>query len=280
MQILLEHDRCIVAHASWQELLPALGHKSVDHVITDPPYTDHVHGNIRSCNTTGAVKVKSWGVGFDSLQDYDLVPAMLSVAKRWVLCFCALEQFGEYQNAAGGQRSTKNKSGRYVRSGIWRKKQAAPQLSGDRPANSCEGFATMSEDERLLSICDEDERLLSICDEAGGIAILGSHEKRLSWNGRGTHAYWCVEEGRERNGEKEHPAQKPEALMKLLIEKFTDLNDWVLDPFCGRGSTGLAALSLGRKIILCDQDERWAQRSAELCQGRLDRLKEEDSLAL
>jgi site-specific DNA-methyltransferase (adenine-specific) len=253
--ILYESERAIVFHGSCVDVCAALGPRAVGVVVTDPPYTEHVHKNIRSCNTTGPVKVKAWEPGFDALADFDHVPALLGVTQRWVLSFCALESFDDYRKAAYGHWKT---GGSYVRSGIWRKKQAAPQLSGDRPANSCEGIAVMH--------------------------ARPSDAARMHWNGHGKHAYWVtegrwfplddgpaiwipadelfVEHGRER-AEKRHPAQKPESLMVELVELFSDEGEWILDPYCGSGATGVAALKTGRRVILADQSKDWARFAAE-----------------
>lgn len=46
-----------------------------------------------------------------------------------------------------------------------------------------------------------------------------------------------------------HPAQKPVALMKYLIEMTTIKGQTILDPFCGCGSTLIAAKELKRNFI-------------------------------
>jgi len=46
-----------------------------------------------------------------------------------------------------------------------------------------------------------------------------------------------------------HPTQKPLKLMKILIELTTIENQVVLDPFCGSGTTLVAAKALNRKYI-------------------------------
>lgn len=46
-----------------------------------------------------------------------------------------------------------------------------------------------------------------------------------------------------------HQAQKPVRLLKTLLEFSTKEGDTVLDCFCGSGSTGVAALELGREFI-------------------------------
>jgi site-specific DNA-methyltransferase (adenine-specific) len=46
-----------------------------------------------------------------------------------------------------------------------------------------------------------------------------------------------------------HPAAKPVGAMKWLVNKASLLGETVLDPFMGSGTTGIAALFLGRSFI-------------------------------
>ena len=54
---------------------------------------------------------------------------------------------------------------------------------------------------------------------------------------------------KERTG---YPTQKPLALLELLVRAHTQPGDWVCDPMCGSGTTGVAALRLGRNALLGD----------------------------
>jgi site-specific DNA-methyltransferase (adenine-specific) len=70
-----------------------------------------------------------------------------------------------------------------------------------------------------------------------------------------------------------HPTQKPVALVGRLLDRVK--GDTVLDPFCGSGTTLIAALETGRKAIGIEIDERWvdvARRRLERwhAQGRFD----------
>ena len=62
------------------------------------------------------------------------------------------------------------------------------------------------------------------------------------------------------------PTQKPVLLMKRLIKLVTDVGDWVLDPFCGSGTTLIASRLLGRNSIGMDISEE----AIELAKRRLE----------
>lgn len=51
-----------------------------------------------------------------------------------------------------------------------------------------------------------------------------------------------------------YPTQKPVKLLQRIIELSTDENDIILDPFCGSGTTCVAAKSLNRKFIGIDKN--------------------------
>ena len=54
-----------------------------------------------------------------------------------------------------------------------------------------------------------------------------------------------------------HPTAKPVLLMKKLILASTNEGDTVFDPFMGSGTTGIAALQLGRRFIGCEIDPKY-----------------------
>lgn len=56
--------------------------------------------------------------------------------------------------------------------------------------------------------------------------------------------------------DKIHPTQKPEEILKYFIELCSNPGDWVLDSFAGSGSTGRAAVSLGRNAVLVERDAK------------------------
>ena len=51
-----------------------------------------------------------------------------------------------------------------------------------------------------------------------------------------------------------HPNEKPISLMSKLIIMLTDETDTIFDPFMGSGTTGVACMQLGRNFIGCEID--------------------------
>ena len=58
-----------------------------------------------------------------------------------------------------------------------------------------------------------------------------------------------------------HPSQKPVAVLKKLIEIFTDEGDVVIDPCCGSGSTLRAAAELGRSAYGLEIDRNFYEKA-------------------
>jgi len=54
-----------------------------------------------------------------------------------------------------------------------------------------------------------------------------------------------------------HPTAKPIPLMKRLVTTYTAQNAVILDPFCGSGSTAIAARNLNRQFIVGDQSPEY-----------------------
>lgn len=58
-----------------------------------------------------------------------------------------------------------------------------------------------------------------------------------------------------------HPTQKPLALLTRIILASTDEHDWILDPFSGSSTTGVAANLCGRRFLGIEQDLDFASLS-------------------
>ena len=79
-------------------------------------------------------------------------------------------------------------------------------------------------------------------------------ECELAWTNFGKQTrhishHWAGEE-------KNHPTQKPLPIMHWCIEQAGNPQT-ILDPFMGSGTTGVAAIQLGRKFIGIEREERY-----------------------
>jgi len=73
-----------------------------------------------------------------------------------------------------------------------------------------------------------------------------------------------------------HPTQKPLKLMEYLVRLVTQPGGVVLDPFCGTGSTPVAARRLGLNFVTCDLDEDYTH----IARARLGQIGREAESAL
>jgi site-specific DNA-methyltransferase (adenine-specific)/modification methylase len=72
--------------------------------------------------------------------------------------------------------------------------------------------------------------------------------RRLQWRWNG-----MIRQGNE---ERFHPTQKPLEVMKWVIE-LCPKSDTILDPFMGSGTTGVAAIQMGRKFVGIERDPKY-----------------------
>jgi site-specific DNA-methyltransferase (adenine-specific) len=168
----------------------------------------------------------------------DWVPGRV---RRWFVVFSDIENCDVWRKTltrpyvdAGAERPAPL---RYARTGLWVKPDAMPQMSGDRPAV---GFEP-------CTIC-----------HAPGV---------MRWNGGGKPALWMHNTAKGSGRPEGHPCPKPEPLMRDLVLDFTDDGEIVLDPFGGSGTTGVAAKRLGRKAVLIEGQEAFAEIAAKRIEG-------------
>ncbi|WP_307816271.1 DNA-methyltransferase [Mycobacteroides abscessus] len=238
-----QDDLVTLYHGDCRDVLPVLG--EVDAVITDPPYSEHTHSSVRSGKMVESDRGVRYGadtrrvvdLGFGHLSDelrMFCAGQFARMAQRWVLVFSDVESDHLWRGdlVANGMD--------YVRTGAWVKLGCTPQFSGDRPATGFEA--------------------ITICHPTG--------KKR--WNGGGRHAVWSVPIvlNRGHNDGRLHTTQKPEGLIRSLVDLFSDAGELVLDPFAGSGTTLAAASYLGRRAIGVELDEKYCEVTAKRLSSR------------
>jgi site-specific DNA-methyltransferase (adenine-specific) len=209
---------------------------AVDHVIADPPYSEHVHISARSSGRDSMIATaavdrdggrgasatrRQTDLGFTHLTEWlrrDISQLIAERVVRWSLVFCDAE------GASAWQYELERFGLKHYCVGMWRRLNGAPRFTGLGPAQAFEAIEIA-------------------CKKSG-------------WNGGGKQAAWDHPVVINRGGQSPrlHPTQKPLALMESLIRDFTDPADLVCDPFAGSGTTGVAAIRLGRRFIGWEKD--------------------------
>lgn len=235
MSVLLNTDRCALVHGLAVPTLQLFPNKSFDLVLTDPPYSAHVHNNLGKERRNDGHSARE-ELTFPPITDTE----MMRLADRFVhLCRGWIVIFSDFYSSAKWGQSVVACGGAWVRTGQWVKTNPMPQMTGDRPACGAEDIV--------------------IC-HASPDTLEGRRD--WDWNGGGHAALWRGP--RDTGGL--HPNQKPEWLIQALLGQFAPANARVLDPFFGSGTTGAAALSPTRipgEICLETACQKCAKKRAE-----------------
>jgi DNA modification methylase len=224
-------------HGQACDVLREMAKDSVDVCIADPPYSEKQHRSSRSSGRNrgladgqgrkdGCATRRTVDLGFAHFTRADVQIMCLHLArvvKRWSLVFCddvLLPVWRSQAERAGLQ---------FVRTGVWVRIGGAPQFTGDRPGTGAEYVAILH------------------------------RPGRKRWNGHGMPAIWThpiVANRKGQQGSRIHTTQKPESLMLELVNLFSEPGEIVLDPTAGAGTTGVAAIRLGRRFVGIEMQPR------------------------
>lgn len=103
-----------------------------------------------------------------------------------------------------------------------------------------------------------DEEAAAMLDAQSGL--------KQSQGGKVSRFFYCPKVSKKERDGSTHPTMKPIALMEYLIKLVTPPNGTVLDPFMGSGSTGIAAVRLGRPFIGIEREDEYFQIAARRIQ--------------
>lgn len=108
-------------------------------------------------------------------------------------------------------------------------------------------------------------RIVEVLEATGGVSKMAAYEdivRPMAVNGgvefTDVWNFMSVRPFRDK-----HPAEKPQDLLMHVIAASSFPGDVVLDCFAGSGSTGVAAIRLGRRAVCIEIEERWIKRGAQ-----------------
>lgn len=114
------------------------------------------------------------------------------------------------------------------------------------------------------AIIKNDIEYIVFLRKGGGYRSASTKQKALSMLTKEEMARWMLSVWSDIRGASTrdgHPAPFPPEVAERLIRMFSFAGDTVLDPFCGTGSTVLAAIAAGRNSIGVEVDPKYFEMS-------------------
>ncbi|MCS6987858.1 MAG: site-specific DNA-methyltransferase [Sphingomonadaceae bacterium] len=217
---------------------------SVDLVFADPPYNLQLGGDLTRPDGSEVDAVDEPWDRFADFAHYDrFTRAWLAAARRLLKPDGALWVIGTYHNIFRVGAILQDLGFWILNDVVWLKANPMPNFRGTRFTNAHETliWAARARESRPFFAY---RAMKALNDDV---------QMRSDW--------WLpICSGAERvrvNGDKAHPAQKPEALLYRVLLATTRPGDLVLDPFTGSGTTGVVARRLGRRFIGIEREPRY-----------------------
>src|SRR3972149_634954 len=224
---------------------------SVDLVFADPPYNLQLKGDLKRPDDSRVDAVDEDWDKFSSFSAYDdFTRAWVLGCRRVMKRNATLWVIGSYHNIFRVGAILQDLGFWLLNDVIWRKATPMPNSRARRFTNA-------------------HETLIWAAREAGAKGCTFNYEALKAGNADlQMRSDWTIAlcTGAERlktsEGAKLHPTQKPEALPARVILATSCVDDLVLDPFAGSGTTGAVAKRLGRRFVGTGPEAAYA-RAAE-----------------
>jgi modification methylase len=239
--------------------LPA---EAVDLVFADPPYNLQLQGDLKRPDDSRVDAVDDDWDKFSSFAAYDdFTRAWLLACRRLMKPAATIWVIGSYHNIFRVGTIMQDLGFWILNDVVWRKSNPMPNFRGRRFTNAHETLIWAAREQGARGYTFNYEAL-----KAGNEDV----QVRSDWT-----LALCTGEERLKggNGKKLHPTQKPEALLARVILASSRVDDLVLDPFCGTGTTGAVAKRLGRRFIGIEREFAYA-KAGEKRIAAVERLPE------
>lgn len=249
-------------HFGLAQQMSALPDKSVDLVVTSPPYPmiemwDEIMSKQNS-SIAQAIKDSRGGLAFELMhQELDKVWDEVCRVTKDGSFICI--NIGDATRTLDGEFQLYSNHARIIQYFTKKDLSCLPAIIWRKPTNSPNKFMGSGMLPAGAYITLEHEYILVF--RKGGKRVFKSEKEKLHrqqsaffweernqwfsdlWEVRGTNQKLETKKSRERSGA--YPFEIPYRLINMYAAK----GDWVLDPFLGTGTTSLAAMALGRNSI-------------------------------
>jgi site-specific DNA-methyltransferase (adenine-specific) len=245
-------------------VMASMPSRSVDLIFADPPYFLSNGGFTCRSGRRAPVRKGDWDRSAGQKADYDFTVSWLSACQRLLKPNGTLWVSGTQHVIFSVGFALQQLGFKLLNTITWYKPNASPNLS-------CRYF-THSTELILWAAPPAKGKLLHTFNYGRMKAENNGKQMRDVWNLPASGDEEVSDDGRgriwsltsPRKSEKalgRHPTQKPLALLKRIIDSSSQPDDVVLDPFSGSGTTGVAALELGRRYWGIELDRSYLHLS-------------------
>jgi site-specific DNA-methyltransferase (adenine-specific) len=241
-------------------LLEQFDSQTFDMVFADPPYFLSNGGFTCKGGKRAAVNKGGWDVSRGVEEDHAFTTAWLKACQRVLKPTGTLWVSGTQHVIFSVGFAMQKLGFKLLNTVTWYKPNASPNLSCRYFTHSTELLIWASpKSGGKLQHTFNYQRMKA---ENGGKqmrdvwALPRTGEEELGADEAG-RVWSMIAPRREEKAHGSHPTQKPVSLLERVIEASTPEDALVLDPFNGSGTTGVAALKLGRRYVGIDLDEKY-----------------------
>ncbi|MCP5364726.1 MAG: site-specific DNA-methyltransferase [Hyphomicrobiales bacterium] len=239
-----------ILHGDCIEVMASLPSDMADVIFADPPYNLQLAGELRRPNQSRVDGVEDAWDKFSGFDAYDrFTRAWLTEAKRLLKPDGSLWVIGSYHNIFRVGTILQDLGLWILNDVIWRKTNPMPNFRGRRFTNAHE----------TLIWCAKSEGARYHFDYRAMKNLNDDLQMRSDW-----YIPICGGSERLRNdGRKAHSTQKPEALLHRVILASSQVDDLILDPFFGTGTSGAVAVKLGRRYLGIEANAQYLDLARE-----------------
>lgn len=241
-------------------LLESFEEQTFDLIFADPPYFLSNGGSTCSGGKRVAVKKGDWDASQGVEADHEFTTAWLKACQR-VLKPTGTMWVSGTQHVIFSVGFAMQRLGMKILNTVsWYKPNASPNLSCRYFTHSTEFLIWASPGQK--GKLQHTFNYKAMKQENGGKqmrdvwALPKTGDEELNADGQGR--IWSMTTPKKsEKAHGRHPTQKPIALLERVVEACTDEDAVVLDPFCGSGTTGVAAVGKGRRFVGIDMNPEY-----------------------
>lgn len=246
-------DDFVLYHADSLKVLSELPENSVDMIFADPPYLLSNGGFSVHAGKRVSVNKGEWDVSQGTEMDFKFHVNWIDACRRVLKPNGTIWISGTYHSIYQCGYALQLLDYKILNDISWYKPNASPNLS-------CRYF-TASHETLLWARKDKNGK------HTFNYKLMKEGEwpeDKMKKPGLQMRSVWSL--GTPRTDEKKfgkHPTQKPLDLLRRVVLASTKKGDVILDPFTGSSTTGIAAVSHGRKFIGVDLEKKYLEVSVK-----------------